>query len=184
MDHTVVTLQTHHTRLYLVAFTRWRHQCSDSNHLISAYSFINSKYQDYMIMPYIYRKNRQKCFLTRKPGPISAPEKNHDTILVYGTRSDAINSGNWSLKSTPVSLSRKSWAQSKSNLFMWIDVDVALDAFLTGVGPAVSRHPLSLTPRTLVLAETAFLALVRRHRFWPRSRRHTLRCNEYLYFTK
>jgi len=48
---------------------------------------------------------------------------------------------------------------------MWIDVDVALDAFLTGVGPAVSRHPLSLTPRTLVLAETAFLALVRRHRF-------------------
>jgi len=29
MDHTVVTLQTHHTRLYVVAFTRWRHQCRD-----------------------------------------------------------------------------------------------------------------------------------------------------------
>jgi len=35
--HTVVTLQT-----YLVAFTRWRHQCSDSSHLILAYySFID-----------------------------------------------------------------------------------------------------------------------------------------------
>jgi len=33
MDHTVVTLQTHHTRLYIIAFTRWRHHCSDSNHL-------------------------------------------------------------------------------------------------------------------------------------------------------
>jgi len=38
MDHTVVTLQTHHTCLYLVAFTRWRYHCSDSNHLISAYT--------------------------------------------------------------------------------------------------------------------------------------------------
>jgi len=28
MDHTVVTLQTHHTCLYLVAFTRWHHQSS------------------------------------------------------------------------------------------------------------------------------------------------------------
>jgi len=27
MDHTVVTLQTYHTRLYLVAFTRRRHHC-------------------------------------------------------------------------------------------------------------------------------------------------------------
>jgi len=27
-----LTLQTHHTCLYLVALTRWRHQCSDSNH--------------------------------------------------------------------------------------------------------------------------------------------------------
>jgi len=44
MDHTVVTLQTHHTNLYLVAFIRWRHQCSDSNHLISAYySFIDPR---------------------------------------------------------------------------------------------------------------------------------------------
>jgi len=30
MDHMVVTLQTHHTRLYLAAFTRWRHQCRSS----------------------------------------------------------------------------------------------------------------------------------------------------------
>jgi len=38
MNHTAfTTLQPHHTRLYLVAFTRWRHRCSDSNHLISAY---------------------------------------------------------------------------------------------------------------------------------------------------
>jgi len=39
MDHTVVTLQTHHTRHYLVAFTKWRHQCSDNSHLISAYIY-------------------------------------------------------------------------------------------------------------------------------------------------
>jgi len=44
MNHTIITLQTHHTRLYLVAFTRWRHQCSNSNRLISAYySFINPR---------------------------------------------------------------------------------------------------------------------------------------------
>jgi len=48
---------------------------------------------------------------------------------------------------------------------MWIDVDVALDTFLTRIGPAVARHPLSLTPRTLVLAETTLLALIGRHRF-------------------
>jgi len=54
------------------------------------------------------------------------------------------------------------------DLFVRIDVDVALDAFLAGVGPAVARHPLPLAARTLVLAETALLALVRRHRVRPR----------------
>jgi len=56
-----------------------------------------------------------------------------------------------------------------------IDVDVTLDAFLSGIGPAVTGHPLSLAPRALVLAETALLALVRSHRFGPRRpRRHAL----------
>lgn len=46
-------------------------------------------------------------------------------------------------------------------LFVWIDIDVALDALLTMVGPRIARHPLSLALRTLVLAEAALLALVR-----------------------
>ena len=41
---TQLLLPTRRTRLYLVAFTRWRHQCSDSSHLILAYySFIDTR---------------------------------------------------------------------------------------------------------------------------------------------
>ena len=43
---------------------------------------------------------------------------------------------------------------------MGIDADLALDAVLRYVGPAVARHPLALTLGTLVLAEAALLALV------------------------
>ena len=43
---------------------------------------------------------------------------------------------------------------------MGIDADLALDAVLRHVGPAVARHPLALALRTLVLSEAALLALV------------------------
>lgn len=53
-------------------------------------------------------------------------------------------------------------------LFVGVHIDMALDALLAVVGPRIPRHPLSLTLRTLVLSETAFLALVRGFpfRFW------------------
>jgi len=44
---------------------------------------------------------------------------------------------------------------------VWVHVDVALDAFLPHVGPAVPRHPLPLALGTLILPETSLLALVR-----------------------
>lgn len=43
---------------------------------------------------------------------------------------------------------------------MWIDVDVALDTFLSHVGPRVTAHPLPLTLWTLVFAKASLLALV------------------------
>ncbi len=43
---------------------------------------------------------------------------------------------------------------------MWIDVDVAFDAFLSHVGPRVATHPLSLTLGALVLSEASLLSLV------------------------
>lgn len=45
---------------------------------------------------------------------------------------------------------------------MWIDINVALDTFLSHVGPGVATHPLPLTLGALVFPETSFLALVRR----------------------
>ena len=53
---------------------------------------------------------------------------------------------------------------------MRVHVDVAFDAFLSHVSPAVARHPLPLALRTLVLAETALLALIRSQAFalWSR----------------
>jgi len=63
---------------------------------------------------------------------------------------------------------RRQAARRRTDLFVRVDVDVALDALLARVGPAVARHPLALAARTLVLAETALLALVRRHRLGAR----------------
>lgn len=48
-----------------------------------------------------------------------------------------------------------------TNLFVRIDVDVALDAFLTVICPRVSGHPLPFALWALVLPEAALLALVR-----------------------
>lgn len=44
---------------------------------------------------------------------------------------------------------------------MWIDVDVAFNAFLSHVCPRVSTHPFSLAFWTLVLPETSLLPLIR-----------------------
>lgn len=44
---------------------------------------------------------------------------------------------------------------------MWVNIDVALDAFLPHVGPAVPGHPFPLALWTLVLSETPLLSLVR-----------------------
>lgn len=49
---------------------------------------------------------------------------------------------------------------SLTHLFVRIDIDVAFDTLLAHVGPAVARHPLSLTLGALVLPETTLLALV------------------------
>jgi len=46
-------------------------------------------------------------------------------------------------------------------LLVRVNVDTAFDAFLSHVGPAVSRHPLSLAFRAFVLSEASLLALVR-----------------------
>uniref|UniRef100_A0A182MEJ1 Uncharacterized protein n=1 Tax=Anopheles culicifacies TaxID=139723 RepID=A0A182MEJ1_9DIPT len=45
-------------------------------------------------------------------------------------------------------------------LFVWIYVDVALDALLAMVCPRIAGHPLSLALGTLVLAEAALLPLI------------------------
>jgi len=69
---------------------------------------------------------------------------------------------------------------SCADLFVRVHVDVALDAFLPGVGPAVARHPLPFAARTLVLAKTSLLTLIRRHhrlRSW--SCRNTLHHHHY-----
>lgn len=47
-------------------------------------------------------------------------------------------------------------------LFMWVDVNMALDTLLSHIGPGVPTHPLPLTLRTLVLPETPLLSLIRR----------------------
>lgn len=53
-------------------------------------------------------------------------------------------------------------------LFVRVDVDVALDALLSHVGPGVAAHPLPLTLGTLVLSEASLLPLVGREplAFW------------------
>lgn len=54
-------------------------------------------------------------------------------------------------------------------LFVWVDVDVAFDAFLPHVGPGVAAHPLPLTLGALVFSEAPLLALVGRQSFAFRS---------------
>lgn len=49
-----------------------------------------------------------------------------------------------------------------THLLVRIDVYVTLDALLPHISPAVARHPLTLALGTLVLAEAALFALVRR----------------------
>lgn len=53
-------------------------------------------------------------------------------------------------------------------LFVRVDVDVALDALLSHVGPGVAAHPLPLTLGALVLSEASLLPLVGREplTFW------------------
>lgn len=46
-------------------------------------------------------------------------------------------------------------------LFVRVDVDGALDALLSHVGPAVAAHPLTLALWALILAEATFFPLVR-----------------------
>lgn len=53
---------------------------------------------------------------------------------------------------------------------MWVDVDVALDALLARVGPAVAAHPLAFTNGALELAKAALFALIRRQPFTLGSR--------------
>ena len=50
-------------------------------------------------------------------------------------------------------------------LLVRVHVDVALDTFLSHVGPGVSAHPLPLALGALVLSEAALLALVRSETF-------------------
>lgn len=45
-------------------------------------------------------------------------------------------------------------------LFVWINVDVAFDTFLSHVSPGVATHPLPLTLRALVLSKASLLPLV------------------------
>lgn len=59
-------------------------------------------------------------------------------------------------------------------LFVWINVDVALDALLAVVGPRVTGHPLSFALWALVLPEAALLALVRGFSFRFRSSLRTV----------
>ena len=56
-----------------------------------------------------------------------------------------------------------------SNLFVRVDHDMTLDAFLSHVGPTVAAHPLAFTLGAFVLSEAALLALVGRQAlaFWP-----------------
>lgn len=73
--------------------------------------------------------------------------------------------------SPPICLSPVNWTPyqkhlhheslSISYLFMRINIDVALDAFLSHVGPTVPRHPLSFAFGALVLTKTPFFPLIR-----------------------
>lgn len=47
-----------------------------------------------------------------------------------------------------------------SYLFVRININVALDTFLSHVSPGVSTHPFSLAFWALIFTEAAFLALV------------------------
>lgn len=48
---------------------------------------------------------------------------------------------------------------------MRVNIDVALDAFLSHVGPGVPAHPLPLAFRAFVFTETALLPLIRGQAF-------------------
>lgn len=49
---------------------------------------------------------------------------------------------------------------SQLYLLVWINVDVALDALLTHVGPRVAAHPLPLALRAFIFTKTSLFALV------------------------
>lgn len=48
----------------------------------------------------------------------------------------------------------------QGSLFVRIDINVALDTFLSHVSPGVSTHPFSLAFGALIFTKAAFLALV------------------------
>lgn len=50
-------------------------------------------------------------------------------------------------------------------LFVRVDVDVALDTFLSHVGPGVATHPLPLAFGAFIFAKTPLLSLVRGQAF-------------------
>lgn len=45
-------------------------------------------------------------------------------------------------------------------LFVWIDIDVAFDTFLSHVGPGIATHPLPLALGALVFSKASFFPLV------------------------
>lgn len=50
-------------------------------------------------------------------------------------------------------------------LLMRVNVDVALDTFLSHVGPRVPAHPLPLAFRAFIFTETPLLSLIRGQAF-------------------
>jgi len=56
-------------------------------------------------------------------------------------------------------------AQMYSYLLVRVNVDVALDTFLSHVGPGVPAHPLPLAFRALIFTETPLLSLIRGQAF-------------------
>lgn len=50
-------------------------------------------------------------------------------------------------------------------LFVWVDIYVAFDAFLSHIGPTVSTHPFALAFGALVFPEASLFTLIRRQAF-------------------
>jgi len=66
-----------------------------------------------------------------------------------------------------------------SYLFVRININVALDTFLSHVSPGVSTHPFSLAFGALIFTEAAFLALVwsQAFSFWTSLRNRDIAMN-------